>query len=153
MKWRKVASGSYMNIEYETKEYGGEYLHVVTQSGSLDREDRVPVYQETLALTKSNNYFCILDNRKGKESLLSMADMSNFGDMLVSHGIENFIYAVVTSDPSYDKIIKLIKAISMTKNLEVEAMSTSNYEEGEKFILSRMKKVIANDCAASSTDK
>ncbi|MDF2366810.1 hypothetical protein [Sneathiella sp.] len=142
MKWRKVASGSFTNIKYETKECGGEFLHVVTQSGSLDKEDRVPVYEKTLALTKSGNYFCILDNRKGKESLLSMADMSNFGDMLVSHGINRFIYAVVTKDPGYDKIIKLIKAISITKDLEVEAISSPDFATAEKFVLLRMDECV-----------
>ena len=138
MKWRKVASGSFPNITYETKEHGGEFLHIVTQVGSLDKEDRAPVYEETLALNKSSNYFCILDNRNGKESLLSMADMSGIGDMLVARGIKRFIYAVVTKDPAYDKIIKLIKAISMTKDLEVDAMSTADFATAEKFILARI---------------
>ncbi|MCC3305492.1 hypothetical protein [Sneathiella sp. HT1-7] len=138
MKWRKIASASFTNIKYETKECCGQYLHVVTQSGSLDREDRAPVYEETLALTKTSNYFCILDNRKAKESLLSMADMSGIGDMLISRGIKRFIYAVVTKDPAYDKIIRLIKAISMTKNLEVEAISTADFATAEKFILMYM---------------
>ena len=138
MKWRKVATGSFTNIKYETKECCGEFLHIVTQSGALDKEDRVPGYEETLALTKSSNYFCILDNRKGKESLLSMADMSNFGDMLVSHGIKRFIYAVITKDPGYDKIIKLIKAISTTKELEFEAISTPDFATAEKFVVTQM---------------
>jgi hypothetical protein len=142
MKWRKVASGSFPNIKFETKGYGDELLHIVTQDGSLDREDRMPVYQETLALNQSSNYFCILDNRKGKESLLSMADMSQFGDMLVSYGIKRFTYAVVIKDPAYEKIIKLIKAISMTKELEVEAISTPDFATAEKFILSQMEECV-----------
>jgi hypothetical protein len=145
MKWRKVASGSFPNIRFETKEYGGEFLHIVTQGGSLVREDRAPVYEETLALNTSDSYFCILDNRKGKESVLSMADMSVFGDMLISQGIKRFVYAVVTTDPAYDKIIKLIKAISMTKDLEVEAITTPDFATAEKFVFVRM-----DDCVKQS---
>ena len=138
MKWRKVASGSFTNIRYETKEYGGEFLHIVTQDGPLNRESRRPVFEETLALTKSGNYFCILDNRRGKEIILSLADMSNYGDMLVSNGINRFFYAVVTFDPAYEKTIKLIKAISMVKALEIEAMSTPDFVTAEKFIQSHI---------------
>lgn len=134
MKWRKVASGSFTNIRYETQEYCGEFLHIVTQDGPLNRDVRRPVFEETLALTKSGNYFCILDNRKGKESILSMADMSGYGDMLVSNGINRFFYAVVTFDPGYEKTIKLIKAISMVKELEIEAISTTDFATAEKFI-------------------
>ena len=145
MKWRKVASGSFTNIKYETKESGGEYLHLVTPGSLLDRDDRAPVYEATLNLTKSENYFCILDNRLGKENLLSMADMSYFGDTLVERGIKRFFYAIVTHDPSYDNMIKLIKAIAATKNIEVDAMSTPDFEAAEEFILSRMKNFVKYD--------
>jgi|TARA_R110001606_G_scaffold3642_24_gene16606 hypothetical protein len=142
MKWRKVASGSFANIKYETKESGGEYLHLVTPGSLLDRDDRAPVYEATLNLTKSENYFCILDNRQGKESLLSMADMSYFGDILVERGIKRFFYAVVTYDPAYDNMIKLIKAIAATKDIEINAIATPDFESAEEFILSRMKNFV-----------
>ncbi|MZR32089.1 hypothetical protein [Sneathiella litorea] len=142
MKWRQVSSGSFTNIRFETKEYGGEFLHIVTQVGTLDLEDRAPILKETLDLNKSENYFCILDNRKGKESFLSIADMSYFADRLIDKGIKRFFYAVVTNDPAYDKIIKLIKAIAITKDMEVEAMSTADFATAESFMLTRMKNFV-----------
>lgn len=142
MKWRNVASGSFDNLRYETKESGGELLHVVTPGGLLDRDDRAPVYEETLNLNKTENYFCILDNRTGKESLLSISDMSHFGDLLVSKGIKRFYYAVVTTDPAYDNMIKLIKAIALTKNIEMEAIATPDYDEAEEFVLAHMKNFV-----------
>ncbi|MEX0583067.1 MAG: hypothetical protein WD185_05305 [Sneathiella sp.] len=144
MKWRKVASGTFSNISYETKESGGEYLHLVTPGGLLDLDDRAPVYEATLNLTKSENYFCILDNRQGKESLLSMADMSHFGDILVARGIKRFFYAVVTYDSAYDNMIKLIKAIAATKNIEIDAIATPDFGAAEEFMLNRIKSFAKN---------
>ena len=149
MKWHRVAAGSFNNIEYETKESGGEFLHIVTSSGPLSRDERAPVYEETIKLTQSDNYFCILDNRKSKGNLVSMADMSYFGDLLLKKGIKRFFYAVVTHDPAYDNMIKLIKAVAVTKNLaidainlEIEAIATPDFEEAEAFILTHVKKFI-----------
>ena len=145
MKWRDVSSGLFENIRYETKESGGEYLHVVTMLGPMGLKDRIPVFRETLKVNKSENYFNIADNRRGYENILSVEDMSVLGDMLYDAGIRHFFNAVVTNDAAYGNITKLVHAVATTKKIETESIATNNYDEAEKFILEKMKKFMAHD--------
>ncbi|MAL78132.1 MAG: hypothetical protein CMN55_03300 [Sneathiella sp.] len=143
MTWRQVGSGEYENISFETREYKGEYLHIITPAGALTREDRLPVYQATLDLTRSDSYLCLLDNRKGQELSLTGEDIVYFADILADHGIRRVIYAVVTNDPGYGNIIKLIRAIAETKNIAMHAMSTTKFDEAEEFFLAEIEKLAA----------
>ncbi|MCF8466699.1 MAG: hypothetical protein K9G33_04800 [Sneathiella sp.] len=145
MNWRNVSSGSFENIRYETKESGGEYLHIVTMLGPMGLQDRIPVFRETLNATQSENYFVIADNRKGYENILSVEDMSVLGDMLYDAGIRRFYNAVVTNDAAYGNITRLVHAVATTKKIETESIATSSFDEAEKFIFDGMKKLMKRD--------
>ena len=140
MTWPLVSSGSFVNIDYETRECGGEYLHLVKALGPIGREERIPLVNEILKITRSENYFAILDNRRGYENSLSLEDMSFLGDILYDAGIRRFYNAVVTSDDAYSSNVKLMNAVAATKHVETETLSTNDYDDAENFILEKMKK-------------
>ncbi|WP_373087543.1 hypothetical protein [Sneathiella sp.] len=138
MKWRRISSGSFVNIEYETKESNGQYLHLIKILGPVGRAERMPVYNETLKLNLSADYFCIVDNSNGYESVLTFEDMLFFGDILVKAGIKRFFSAVVTNDVGHVTIGKLTRAIAKTKNIYTETYSASSYPNAEKFIMEKL---------------
>ncbi|MCZ4279135.1 hypothetical protein O4H49_00005 [Kiloniella laminariae] len=124
---------------FETFECNGEFLHRVELTGNTGRQERIPLYQETLALNKSKNYFCILDNRRGFENTLTLDDIRYFDDMLVCAGIECFYGATVTLDNEYKKITTLANFNVEVSKLTGELLATSSYQEAEDFIFSQMK--------------
>ncbi|WP_020592425.1 hypothetical protein [Kiloniella laminariae] len=125
---------------FETFECAGEFLHRIEMTGNMGRVERIPLYQQTLALNKSKNYFCILDNRRGYENTLTLDDMRYFDDMLVEAGIELFYGATVTLDDEYKKITTLANVNVEVSELAGELFATSSYQEAEDFIFAHMQK-------------
>ncbi|TNE39339.1 MAG: hypothetical protein EP348_03700 [Alphaproteobacteria bacterium] len=141
MKWRPVSSGSYEKIAYETKECRGQFLHYINILGPIGVTERIPVFEATLAVNKSENYFCLVDNRAGHENILTVEDMSFLGDLLLDAGIKRFYAAVVTLDEGYRGIVKLMNAVAIAKKkIESETFSSPFYEEAENFLISRTKR-------------
>jgi hypothetical protein len=145
MKWREISSGSFKSCDYKTKQSGDECLHLIKITGPISREERIPIYEETLKINPSENYFCIVDNSEAHENVLSYDDMKFFGDMLSSAGIKSFYCAVITFDKGHARIGKLTHAIAILKNIRTENLSTTDPQEAEKFIFSKIEMAVRND--------
>ena len=59
MKFRKINFLKGKNCEMETHASGDTLIHRITVHGPLGREERTPLYEESLKLNKSPHYFCI----------------------------------------------------------------------------------------------
>jgi hypothetical protein len=138
MKGHKIASGSFANIDYETREYNGEHVHTITANGPIDIEHRIPVYKQTLENNPSENYFIIFDNRRSYEDNFAYDDMLVIAEILLKAGIKQIFGAIITKESGYDNIMKLARAVAKTKEMESQTVYAENMAEAEKFILSRI---------------
>ncbi|MEH6547166.1 MAG: hypothetical protein V7701_12085 [Sneathiella sp.] len=144
MKFRKISFFDSKHCEIETQAVGDTVLHRIKVLGPLGREERIPIYEETLKLNKSPHYFCIVDNSQGHENNLSYDDMLFFSKMLTKGGITHFFNAVVTNDYRYADIIKLTGAVSKLAGITSETVSASDPEQAEAFILEKIKETGGN---------
>ncbi|MDF2366809.1 hypothetical protein [Sneathiella sp.] len=139
MKGRKISSGSFANIDYETREYNGEHIHIMKVMGPINREHRIPFYYQTLENNPSADYFVILDNRRGHEDNFSYDDMQIVADILLDAGIKRIHGAIITREFGYDNILKLARAVAKVKTLESHTEFSENMTDAENFILSRIE--------------
>ena len=141
MQGKVVASGRLPSYDYQSVEYAGEIVHRITVKGPIDLEHRLPLYQETLAINQTSNYFCILDNSDGHENTLSRSDMVLLDSILVEGGIKNFYGVTITTDPSYAGIVKLAGYSAEASRLNAEMLATPDPAEAERFILEKLETV------------
>jgi hypothetical protein len=142
MKFRKINFLKGKNCEMETHASGDTLIHRITVHGPLGREERTPLYEESLKLNKSPHYFCIVDNSQGHENTLSYDDMLYFGNMLTKGGITHFFNAVITNDHRYEDIVKLANAVAKLKGVTSETKPFTNIKEAEAFILDKIKQTV-----------
>jgi hypothetical protein len=138
MQGRKISSGVFANISYETREFCGEYINLMTALGPISREHRVPVYRRSLKINPTSSYFAILDNRSGHEDELSYDDMMLLGDYIIDAGITRVVTASVTNEAGYSNIVKLASAMADARNVEMDATVTTCLDEAKSFVLSRV---------------
>ncbi|MCC3305490.1 hypothetical protein [Sneathiella sp. HT1-7] len=138
MQGRKISSGAFANISYETLECYGEHVHFMTATGPISREHRIPVYRKTLGDNPSSNYFAILDNRRGHEDEFSYEDMHILGDITLEAGIRRIVSVSVTNESAYLNIIKLTQAVAHLKDIELTSTTTHCMDEAKNFILSNI---------------
>lgn len=141
MLGRRISSGVFANISYETLECYGEHINFMTATGPISREHRVPVYRKTLGNNPSSNYFAILDNRRGFEDEFSYEDMHILGDITLEAGIRRTVSVSVTNEPAYLNIVKLTRAVADLKNIELNSTTTHCMDEAKNFILSRIHRI------------
>ena len=133
-----VASGTLPSYTFESTKYGEELVHRIKVTGPIDLKKRITLYNETLKLSMSTNYYCILDNRDGHENIFSLSDMEVLDLILVDAGITAFFGATITTDNSYAILVKLADNSFKKSNLEGELISTVSSDEAEKFIAAKL---------------
>ncbi|MCF8466426.1 MAG: hypothetical protein K9G33_03405 [Sneathiella sp.] len=140
MTYRITLDRSFIHCDVITRDYGGELLHLTVTTGLFAREQRILVFEETLKINSSDNYFYILDNRAGHEILLSPEDMSYMNGMLFDAGIRYIRGAVVTNDDGYGALVAMAQAKAKAANFEVDLIATADYVKAQEFILSNLRK-------------
>ncbi len=139
MQGRKISSGAFANISYETLECYVEHVNFMTATGPISREHRIPVYRQTLQGNPSSSYFAILDNRRGYEDEFSYDDMLILSDITLKAGIRRIVSVSVTSESAYLNIVKLSQAVAHTKDIELDSMTTHCMDKAKNFILFRIQ--------------
>ncbi|WP_340149340.1 hypothetical protein [uncultured Sneathiella sp.] len=134
-----VSSGTTPNIDWETSGFSGQFLHRIKITGPIGLEERLPVYRATLDISKSKDYFALVDNRDGHEDTMSYPVMLRLCELFLEAGVKNICTAIVTSNERYKDITKLSSAVATLKNLRFENTTTADFAEAEKFILSRLR--------------
>lgn len=134
----RIASGSVPGFDYETFRYGQEFLHRVRITGPVTVTERIPVYRQTLDLTESSAYFCILDNSGRYANTLTHEDMQLLDRMVLDAGITEFYGATVTFDPTYPHIVQLAQLNTEIIGLAGELLATEDMTEAEQFIFSKI---------------
>jgi hypothetical protein len=97
------------------------------------------LYKKTLDINLSNEYYCIIDNSEGHEYLFALEDMMFVKDTLSNAGIRWFYCAIVTKDLAKPPVIRLAETVAELGDIKAEMLSTPDYEEAERFILSKLK--------------
>jgi hypothetical protein len=138
-----IASGVIGNCEYRSVVLHGDVLHKFKVIGTFGFEQRLEFYKKTLGLSRSSNYFCILDNRNRHENTLTHEEMDYFTRMILNAGVTHFYGVTVTTDRSYAKLVTLANAVSNANGLQAELFTTSSYPEAEKLIIDKMKSAAA----------
>ncbi|MEX1035363.1 MAG: hypothetical protein WDZ54_05365 [Sneathiella sp.] len=138
MEWREVSSGSFINVDYEIWEYGGEHVSILRMRGPISRGHRIEFYQITLKNNPSSDYFIILDNQLGYEDDFPYDDMVMVSDMFLAAGIKRVYGAIVTTEIGYETILKLARAVAGMKTLEIYTMRVGSLPEAKDFIISRI---------------
>lgn len=138
MKRIVIASGQLPSCEFQSIAHGDEILHRIRVTGKIDLERRLPLYHRTLAVNRTSNYFCILDNSGGHENVLSYPDMVILDEILVEGGIRTFYGVTVTHDSSYSGIVKLASYSAEASRLQTELVATNDPAEAERFIQEKL---------------
>ncbi len=133
-----VSSGTTPNIDWETTEFSGQFLHRIKITGPIGLEERIPVYRATLDISKPKDYFALVDNRDGHEDTMSYPVMLQLCELFIEAGVKNICTAIITSNERYKDITKLSSAVASLKGLQFENTTTADYAEAEKFILDRI---------------
>lgn len=139
MKGIVVASGQLPSFEFQSIAYGDEILHRVRVTGKIDLQRRLPIYHRTLAVNRTCNYFCILDNSDGHENALSLSDIVLLDEILIEGGIETFYGVTITRDPGYSGIVRLANCSAEASGLKVELMATDDPAKAEHFIREKLE--------------
>lgn len=139
MKGTVVASGSLPGFDYVCTRYGREIVHRITVTGQIDVETRLPLYQATLAVNETSNYFCILDNSAGYENSFTYPDIVLLDSLLIEAGIDHFYGATITTDPDYAKLVKLANDSAETTPMETELLAARDLAEAEAFIMEKLR--------------
>jgi len=133
-----LASGKFPGFEFISIKFADEVVHKITVTDKIDLEKRLPLYRETLAINPSNKYFCILDNSDGHENVFSYPDIVILDNLLIEAGIKYFYGATITSDPAYQKLVKLATHNARMSKLEGDLLATADPAEAEKFITDKI---------------
>lgn len=133
-----VATGEMQSFRFRTERRGQEVLHRITATGPINLRRRIPLYEATLAVNPSPNYFCIVDNRAGYENAFSFEDIRFLADVLKDGGISHLYAVTVTDDQEYAKIVELANITVAISSLQGELRSTNDAAEAEAFIQDRL---------------
>lgn len=133
-----VATGELHGFRFRTERRDREVLHRITVTGPIDLQRRIPLYEATLAVNPSPNYFCIVDNRAGFENAFSFADIRFLAEVLKDGGISHLYAVTITDDQEYGKIVELANITVTISSLQGELLSTNDAAEAEMFIQDRL---------------
>lgn len=136
-----VATGTMPNYEFVTVRCGAEVVHKITVTGPISLNQRLPLYEATLATNPSSTYFCILDNSSGHENNLSFGDIQVLDRKLLDAGIISFYGATITEDAAYPGIVQLANVNMTVANLQGEVLAAGDMDEAERFIAEKLRLV------------
>ncbi len=134
-----VARETLPSYELVSVRHGDEVVHRITVTGPISLERRLPLYEATLAINRSSNYFCILDNSGGHENDLSFRDMQLLDQKLLDGGIRCFYGATITDDKAYAQIVELASATMSALKLTGKILSTGDRATAEQFIAEKLR--------------
>lgn len=138
-EYQTTSETTFRNCELTSYDYGGEQLHILRTTGPLGRRERLPVFEHILKTNTSGRLFYILDNRGGHEIELTPEDMDVLNGMLMDGGINYVRGAVITNDGAYSILVSMAHAKAKARSFEVELVSTTNHDEAETFVVSKLR--------------
>lgn len=137
-----VASGSMQSYDFASVRCRGEIVHLLTVTGALTLDRRLPLYRATLAANPTSDYICILDNRKGHENNFSYSDMKTLNQVLYTGGVRTIHGVTITSDAGYANLLAVANQAMVSHGLTGHLHSTADPDEAEEFILHRLDAII-----------
>jgi|TARA_R110001606_G_scaffold3642_22_gene16567 hypothetical protein len=142
-EYQTTSEKKFKNCFLTSYDYGGEQLHLIRSTGPVGRRERAPVFEHILKTNSSGRMFYILDNRGGHEIELTSADMNFLNDMLINGGITYVRGAVITNDEAYSILVSMAHAKAKASDFEIELISTTNHDEAETFVVSKLRDCLA----------
>ncbi len=141
-EYQTTSETTFRNCVLTSYDYGSEQLHLIRTTGPLGRRERIPVFEHILKINSSGKLFYTLDNRGGHEIELSPEDMDVLNNLLMTGGINYVRGAVITSDDAYSILVSMANAKAKAHNFEVELISTTNHDEAETFVVSKLRECL-----------
>lgn len=115
------------------------------------------MYEQTLALTETHRYFCVLNNMGRHENKFSLDDMRYLDSIMIDSGITEFYGVTISHDPAYTGIIELASASAQSLALKNDLWTTPDPIEAELFIMRKLalpiKRRPRHFCAGSISDR
>ncbi len=138
----KVGSGSLKGIDFSSCLYKNQIIHYLKITSKIGFEERIPMYEATLALNKGPYFFCIFDNSNRLENNLSFDDLMVFNRMILDAGITHYYSASVTFDDQFGSLINLATVTSKSLGLFTEMVIENDVQSAEKFIKDTIDKIM-----------
>lgn len=101
------------------------------------------MYEETLKVSRSARYFCILDNSAKHENEFAYDDIRMLAEWLAREGVTTFYGVTITSDPGYPKLVQIVTAVLQIVDIDGTVMTTSDPADAEAFIQEKLALVAA----------
>jgi hypothetical protein len=140
-----IAPGTLPKFRYEAHAFVAERLHRIEVTGPISLVERGALYEQTLALTETHRYFCVLNNMGRHENKFSLDDMRYLDSIMIDSGITEFYGVTISHDPAYTGIVELASASAQSLALKNDLWTTPDPIEAELFIMRQLAQAQAGN--------